>query len=198
VTPVEPSWPPEKQEEWLRHLNYTSLRNISVHECYPGHYVHFLHRKNVASPVLRSYHSYAFTEGWAHYCEEMMVEQGFGDARLRLVQLQDALLRNCRYISSIKMHTAGWSWEDATRYFMENAFLDRLPAEREAKRGTWDPGYLNYTLGKLMIKKLRADWLDGHPGGSLQEFHDVLLSLGAPPLGLAREHLLGPDAGPAL
>ena len=198
VTPVEPSWPPEKQEEWLRHLNYTSLRNISVHECYPGHYVHFLHRKNVASPVLRSYHSYAFTEGWAHYCEEMMVEQGFGDARVRLAQLQDALLRNCRYISSIKMHTAGWSWEDATRYFMENAFLDRLPAEREAKRGTWDPGYLNYTLGKLMIKKLRADWLDRHPGGSLREFHDTLLSLGAPPLGLAREHLLGPEAGLAL
>ncbi|HTD81188.1 MAG TPA: DUF885 domain-containing protein, partial [Thermoplasmata archaeon] len=198
VTPVEPTWSPQKQEEWLRHLNYTSLRNISVHECYPGHYVHFLHRRNVASPVLRSYYSYAFTEGWAHYCEEMMVEQGFGDARLRLAQLQDALLRDCRYISSIRMHTAGWSWEDATKFFMENAFLDRLPAEREAKRGTWDPGYLNYTLGKLMIKKLRRDWTRAHPGSSLREFHDALMALGAPPLGLAREHLLGPDAGPAL
>ncbi len=198
VTPVEESWPPEKREEWLRHLNYTSLRNISVHECYPGHYVHFLHRKNATSAVLKSYHSYAFTEGWAHYCEEMMIEQGFGDARLRLAQLQDALLRDCRYISSIRMHTGGWSWEDATRFFMENAFLDRLPAEREAKRGTWDPGYLNYTLGKLMIKKLRADWFDLHPGANLKEFHDTLLGLGAPPLGLAREHLLGPDAGPSL
>jgi len=198
VTPVEDSWTPEKQEEWLRHLNYTSLRNISVHECYPGHYVHFLHRKRVRSPVLRSYYSYAFTEGWAHYCEEMMVEEGFGDGRLRLAMLQDALLRDCRYLSSIGMHTDGWSWEDATRFFMENAYLDRLPAEREAKRGTWDPGYLNYTLGKLMIKKLRSDWMARHPDARVKEFHDAFLQLGAPPLGLAREHLLGPDAGAVL
>lgn len=198
VTPVEETWPPEKQEEWLRHLNYTSLRNISVHECYPGHYVHFLHRKRVRSPVLRSYYSYAFTEGWAHYCEAMMVDEGFGDLRLKLAMLQDALLRDCRYLSSIGMHTADWSWEDATRFFMENAHLDRLPAEREAKRGTWDPGYLNYTLGKLMIRKLRADWMARNSGSSGKEFHDVLLGLGAPPLGLAREHLLGPEAGPAL
>jgi len=198
VTPAEENWPAEKQEEWLRHLNYTMLRNISVHECYPGHYVHLLHQNRVRDTVLKSYFSYAFTEGWAHYCEEMMVEQGFGDLRLKLAQLQDALLRNCRYISSIMMHTAGWSWEDATRFFMENAYLDRLPAEREAKRGTWDPGYLNYTLGKLMIKKLRADWSEQHRGASIREFHDELLGLGAPPLGLVREHLLGKDAGPAL
>jgi uncharacterized protein (DUF885 family) len=198
VTPVEDSWTPEKREEWLRHLNYTSLRNISIHECYPGHYVHFLHRKRVRSPVLRSYYSYAFTEGWAHYCEAMMVEQGFGDLRLNLAMLQDALLRDCRYLSSIGMHTAGWSWEDATRFFMENAHLDRLPAEREAKRGTWDPGYLNYTLGKLMIKKLRSDWMARNRGASVKQFHDAFLGLGAPPLGLAREHLLGPGAGPAL
>jgi uncharacterized protein (DUF885 family) len=200
VTPVEDSWTPGKREEWLRHLNYTSLRNISVHECYPGHYVHFLHRRHVKSPVLRSYTSYAFTEGWAHYCEEMMLDQGLGggDLRLRMAVLQDALLRNCRYVSSIKMHTAGWSWEDATRFFMENAFLDRLPAEREAKRGTWDPGYLNYTLGKLMIKKLRTDFLARNRKATLLEFHDRLLGLGAPPLGLAREHLLGPGADPVL
>jgi len=200
VTPVEDSWTPEKQEEWLRHLNYTSLRNISVHECYPGHYVHFLHRRRVRSPVLRSYYSYAYTEGWAHYCEEMMVDQGLGDGdpRLRIAMLQDALLRNCRYISSIRMHTQGWTWEDATRFFMENAFLDRLPAEREAKRGTWDPGYLNYTLGKLMIKKLRHDYFARNPDATLRAFHDALLGLGAPPLGLAREQLLGPGAGPAL
>jgi len=198
VTPVEDSWSPEKQEQWLRHLNYTSLRNISVHECYPGHYVHFLHRRNVRSPVLKSYYSYAFTEGWAHYCEAMMVEEGFGDDRLRLAMLQDALLRDCRYLSSIGMHTAGWSWEDATRFFMENAFLDRLPAEREAKRGTWDPGYLNYTLGKLMIKKLRSDWMTRNRDATLKEFHDAFLALGAPPLGLARSHMLGRDAGTAL
>ena len=198
VTPVEETWSAEKSEEWLRHLNYTSLRNISVHECYPGHYVHLLHQNRVRDAVLKSYFSYAFTEGWAHYCEEMMVEQGFGDLRLKLAQLQDALLRNCRYISSVMMHTGGWSWEDATRFFMEKAYLDRLPAEREAKRGTWDPGYLNYTLGKLMIKKLRADWSRQHRGARVREFHDALLGLGAPPLGLARERLLGKDAGPAL
>src|SRR6266480_1492726 len=198
VTPVEESWTPEKREEWLRHLNYTTLRNISVHECYPGHYVHFLHRMKIPSTVLRSYTSYAFTEGWAHYCEAMMVEEGFGDARLKLAMLQDALLRNCRYLSSIGMHTAGWSWEDATKFFMENAYLDRLPAEREAKRGTWDPGYLNYTLGKLMIRKLRDDWMKRNPRRGLKEFHDTFLGLGAPPLGLAREHLLGPNSGPAL
>ncbi len=200
VTPVEDSWTEERKDEWLRHLNYTSLRNISVHECYPGHYVHFLHRRRVKSEVLRSYYSYAFTEGWAHYCEEMLVEQGLGngDPRLRMAMLQDALLRDCRYVSSIKMHTQAWTWEDATRFFMENAFLDRLPAEREAKRGTWDPGYLNYTLGKLMIKKLRKDYFARDRDATLKEFHDALLSVGAPPLGLAREHLLGPDAGPAL
>ena len=123
---------------------------------------------------------------------------GGGDPRLRLAVLQDALLRNCRYVSSIQMHTGGWSWEDATRFFMENAFLDRLPAEREAKRGTWDAGYLNYTLGKLMIKKLRLDFLARNPQATLKDFHDRLLGLGAPPLGLARQHLLGSEAGPAL
>lgn len=199
VTPVEPDWPLEKQEEWLRHLNTASLRNISVHEAYPGHYVHFLHRMRGTSDVAKSYRSYAFTEGWAHYCEEMMVDYGFGggDPKLRLVQLQDALLRNCRYISSIEMHTGGWGWEDATKFFMENAFLDRLPAEREAKRGTWDPGYLNYTLGKLIIKKLREDYFREHAKSTLTDFHDELLSLGAPPLGLARDHML-PDGGELL
>jgi len=192
VTPVEPDWPPEKQEEWLRHLNYATLQNISVHEAYPGHYVHFLHRARVGSDVAKSHYSYAFTEGWAHYCEEMMVEHGFGggDPKLRLVQLQDALLRNCRYLSSIEMHTSDWGWEDATKFFMENAFLDRLPAEREAKRGTWDPGYLNYTLGKLIIKKLREDYFRENAKSTLMDFHDELLSLGAPPLGLARERML--------
>jgi len=201
VTPVDPEWPADKAEEWLRYLNYTTLRNISVHEAYPGHFVHFLHRRyRVKSAVLKSHWSIAFGEGWAHYAEEMMIEQGFqgGDPKYRMAQLKDALLRDCRYVSSIRMHVYGWSWEDSTRFFMENAFLDRLPAEREAKRGTFDPGYLNYTLGKLMIKKLRADWVARHPGASLKEFHDAFLVLGGPPLGLAREALLGPDAGPAL
>ncbi len=201
MTPVDPSWPAEKAEEWLRYLNFTSLRNISVHECYPGHFVHFLHtRDKVTSPILKSCFSTAFTEGYAHYCEEMMAEVGLqgSDPRYRMAQLQDALLRDCRYISSIRMHVFGWTWGDATRFFMENAFMDQLPAEREAKRGVFDPGYLNYTLGKLMIKKLRTDWMRVHKGASLREFHDAFLGLGAPPLGLAREALLGPGSGSAL
>lgn len=201
ITPVEKDWPPEKREEWLRMWYYPYLRNASVHECYPGHFVHVLHRRYcVRSPLLKSSFSYAFTEGWAHYTEEMMIEVGFqdGDPKYRMAQLQDALVRDCRYVSSIRMHVYGWSWEDATRFFMENAFMDRLPAEQEAKRGTFDPGYLNYTLGKLMIMKLRKDWMALHPEASLREFHDAFLSLGAPPLGLAREALLGPGAGPAL
>src|SRR3979409_745980 len=104
-----------------------------------------------------------------------MVDAGFGDARLKLAMLQDALLRDCRYLASIGMHTERWSWEDATRFFMDNAYLDRLPAEREAKRGTWDPGYLTYTLGKLMIQKLRVDWRKLHPKAGLKEFHDAFL-----------------------
>src|SRR3989475_3061457 len=127
----------------------------------------------------------------------MMVEHGFGDLRLKLAQLQDALLRDCRYISSIMMHTAGWSWEEATRFFMENAYLDRLPAEREAKRGTWDPGYLNYTLGKLMIKKLRADWSNQHREASTREFHDHRPGPGPPPLEPGGEHLPARNPGPA-
>jgi uncharacterized protein DUF885 len=201
VTPVDPSWPAEKAEEWLRYMNFTSVRNISVHECYPGHFVHLLHiRDRVTSPILKSSFSTAFTEGYAHYCEEMMIEVGFqgGDLRYRMAQLKDALLRDCRYISSIRMHVFGWTWSDATRFFMENAFMDQLPAEREAKRGVFDPGYLNYTLGKLMIKKLRADWMRVHKRASLREFHDAFLGLGAPPLGLAREALLGPGSGSAL
>ena len=96
------------------------------------------------------------------------------------------------------MHVYGWTWQQSTRFFMDNAFMDRLPAERVARRGTFDPGFLNYTLGKLMIKKLRADWMAAHPDASLREFHDAFLALGAPPLGLARQALLGRDAGPAL
>ncbi len=201
VTPVEMDWPPEKQEEWLRYQNYTILRNVTVHECYPGHFVQSLFtRYRVRSPVRKSLASYAYVEGWAHYCEEMMIEAGFqaGDPRYRLAQLQDALLRDCRYLSSLRLHVFGWGWEDATRFIMENAFMDRLPAEREAKRGTYDAGYLNYTLGKLMIKKLRTEWLGLHPDASLREFHDAFLSLGMLPLGLVREALLGPGAGPAL
>jgi uncharacterized protein (DUF885 family) len=187
VTPVDPVWNPEKQEEWLRSMNYPTLKNVSVHEAYPGHYVHFLHmRHRVGNRVARVFTSYAFTEGWAHYCEEMALEQGYGegDPKLRLAQLQDALLRDCRFLVSLGMHIRGMTLEEATRFFEENAFMERLPAEREAFRGTFDPGYLSYTLGKLLIMEARSNYFKGRPGATLMEFHDQLLSYGAPPVGL--------------
>lgn len=202
VTPPDPDWPPEKQDEWLTSFNRTLLKGISVHEAYPGHYIHFLHINHRTRSQLRQLlHSYAFVEGWAHYAEEMMMEVGYGDhdPRLRLAQLEEALLRNCRYICAIKLHTQGLTVDEATRFFMENAFMEETPARKEALRGTFDPGYLNYTLGKLMILKLRED-LKARQGAAfnLRQFHDDLLAYGAPPLPLVRAAMLGEGDGAIL
>lgn len=202
VTPPDPDWPPEKQEEWLTSFNRYLLKGISVHEAYPGHYVHFLHINLRTRGKLRQLaHSYAFVEGWAHYAEEMMMEVGFGDhdPRLRLAQLEEALLRNCRYVCAIKLHTQGMSVDEATKFFMDKAFMEETPARKEALRGTFDPGYLNYTLGKLMILKLRED-LKRREGSnfSLRKFHDDLLSYGAPPVPLVRASMLGQPDGAIL
>src|SRR6202022_31036 len=130
---------------------------VGIHEVYPGHYVHFLHVEQGARPLRRVLSSYSFVEGWAHYCEEMMLETGYrtGDAHLQLAQLSEALLRNVRFLVSIEMHTRGLTQDAAARMFEAEAYMDPLPADREAVRGTFDPGYLNYTLGKLMVRKLR-------------------------------------------
>ena len=137
--------------------------------------------------------SYAFVEGWAHYTEQMFLDAGYdqGGLNLQLTQLLEALVRNCRYICSIRMHTQGMSVDEATRFFMENAYMGEHPARREALRGTFDPGYLNYTLGKLMIIKLAQD-LQKEKGDAftLKGFHDELLSYGAPPIPLMREVML--------
>ena len=198
VTPVEDHWTEAQKEEWLTSFNYASLRNISVHEAYPGHYVHYLHTKSAPSKISQIFGAYSFWEGWGHYVEEMMVEEGYGegDPRLVLGQLSDGLLRNCRYICSIRMHTEGMTVEEATRFFMENAYMEELPARKEAMRGTFDPMYLNYTLGKLMILKLREDYRAQEGAAfSLRSFHDVFLSFGAPPIPLVREMMLiGPGA----
>jgi uncharacterized protein (DUF885 family) len=193
VTLPDPGWTPEETEEWLRKFDYATLRDVGIHEVYPGHYVHFLHVKQVPRSIRRVVTSYSFVEGWAHYCEEMMLEAGYraGDPHVRLAQLSEALLRNVRFVVSIEMHTRGLTKDAAARMFVEEAYMDPLPADREAVRGTFDPGYLNYTLGKLMVKKLRDD-LRQHEGSafSLRRFHDGLLGLGAPPVPLARRRLL--------
>ena len=193
VTPVEDEWTEQQKEQWLTSFNYASLRNISVHEAYPGHYVHHLHTRGASSIVSRVFGAYSFWEGWGHYTEEMMIEEGFaaGDPRLVLGQLSDALLRNCRYICAVRMHTEGMTVDEATRFFMENAHMEELPARKEAMRGTFDPMYLNYTLGKLMILKLREDYrAERGAAFSLKEFHDTFLSFGAPPIPLVREMML--------
>ena len=203
VTPVEDDWTSQQQEEWLSNFNYSTLKIISIHEVYPGHFVHHLHnRYGTPLPLInRVGTSYAFSEGWAHYTEQMMLETDYGrdDPQLQVTQLLEALVRNCRYLCSLGMHTQGMSVDEATRFFMDHAYQEELPARREALRGTFDPGYLNYTLGKLMILKLRNDYRrEQGDTYSLKGFHDKLLSYGAPPLPLLREAMLNDASGPPI
>jgi uncharacterized protein (DUF885 family) len=198
VTPPEAAWTPEQQEEWLAKFDYATLRDVGIHEVYPGHYVHFLHLKDVRRRLRQVLTSYSFVEGWAHYCEEMMLEAGYrtDDPSLQIAQLAEALLRDVRFVVSIQMHTRSMSIAEASRMFVEEAYLEPLTAEKEAIRGTFDPGYLNYTLGKLMIRRLRDDVRTKWGGQfTLRAFHDGLLALGAPPVPLARRRLVGPDSG---
>jgi uncharacterized protein (DUF885 family) len=194
VTPVDPTWTPERQEQWLRSMNDPMLRNITVHEVYPGHYLQFLHFRQGASSLARKvYLSSSFTEGWAHYCEQLAVEAGLGRGTpdAEVAQIHDALLRNCRLIASIGLHTQGMSLAEATELFRREAHFEALPAEREAIRGTFNPEYFCYTLGKLAILEARRKFLAGSFGGSLRSFHDRLLSFGCPPVGLLDTLLSG-------
>ncbi len=199
VTLPEPTWSPEEKEAWLSRFDVYTLQNTSVHEAYPGHHVHFLRVRYVPSRVGRALTSYAFVEGWAHYCEEMMLDCGYGDGdpKLHVAQLVDALVRAVRFRASLGLHTEGWTVEEAARRFQQDAYLEPLPARKEAERGTFDPGYLSYTLGKMLLKELRADceraWGTDF---RLKDFHDRLLDLGAPPLPLARRAILGDLRGP--
>ena len=206
VTPTEEDWSPQEKEEWLTAFNYYTSDVVSIHEVYPGHYVQFLHlNASPASKVEKIFGSYAFIEGWAHYCEKMMIDEGFGDpsnsspseddvkraAKYRMAQADEALLRLCRLCVSIKVHTQNMSIDDATKFFQDNCYYQPKPARQEAMRATFDPGYLNYTLGKLEILKLRDDY-KAQQGNefSLQKFHNELLSHGMPPLRLLREIML--------
>jgi uncharacterized protein (DUF885 family) len=206
VTPVEPDWPPPQKEEWLTAFNYYTTDIVSIHEAYPGHYVQFLCLKAwPASRLEKVFTSYAFTEGWAHYAEQMMVDEGFGAspsptptreqqikaAKYRLAQTDEALLRICRLCVSIKMHCQGMSVEEATRFFQDNCYYEQKTARQEAIRGAYDPEYLYYTLGKLEILKLREDYHKQEAAKfSLQKFHDEMLRHGAPPIRLLREIML--------
>jgi uncharacterized protein (DUF885 family) len=206
VTPTENDWPEKQKEEWLTAFNYYTSDVVSIHEAYPGHYVQFLClNASPASKVEKIFGSYAFVEGWAHYCEKMMLDEGYGSstnstpseddvkraAKYRMAQADEALLRLCRLCVSIKMHTQKMSLDEATRFFQENCYYEEKPARQEAMRGTFDPGYLNYTLGKLQILKLRDDYKAQQGDDfSLQKFHNELLNHGMPPIRLLREIML--------
>jgi uncharacterized protein (DUF885 family) len=206
VTPTEHDWPEKQKQEWLTAFNYYTSDVVSIHEAYPGHYVQFLHlNASPATRVEKIFGSYAFIEGWAHYCEKMMLDEGFGAptssspsdedvkraAKYRMAQADEALLRLCRLCVSIKMHTQNMSLDEATKFFQDNCYYEEKPARSEAMRGSFDPGYLNYTLGKLQILKLRDDYKAQEGDSfSLQKFHNELLNHGMPPIRLLREIML--------
>lgn len=194
IAPPDPSWSEEDQLAYIS--GETDLLAVSVHEVWPGHFLQYLHSNRTANNVGRHFSTYTFGEGWGHYTEQMMVDAGLGkgDPEVRIGQLLNALLRNVRYMSAIGLHTEGMTVEQSEQMFREKAFKDFGNAQQQANRGTYDPGYLNYTLGKLMINKLRDDWTKGRGGREAwSRYHDQFLSYGSPPIPLVRKQMLGDD-----
>lgn len=198
VTPVDSSWSEDKKAEHLGFFNPWQLEVVSIHEAFPGHYYQFLHLKEVPSLVRTLMGSGSNSEGWAHYCEEMAIEQGYGDgdARYEMAMLNLALQRIGRYIVGIEMHVNGWTQDQGTEFFQKEAYMARVNAEREARRGTSDPTYLVYTLGKWEIQRLRGE-VQARMGNRfvLGEFHDRFLSMGRAPLSVIRAAFLDPSYG---
>ena len=209
VTLPDPAMKPEEIEGYMHSFNVGTVISTAVHEAYPGHYIQFLWLPQAPSRVRKLLGANTDIEGWAHYCEQMMLDEGYGqpgagakDEResnfLRLGQLQDALLRNARFIVGIEMHTGKMSFDDAVAFFQKEGYQSKETAVVETKRGTSDPTYLYYTLGKLEIMKLREDMKKKQGAAfSLEEFHNSFLRQGFPPIRVVREALMG-DNSPAL
>ena len=202
ITLPDPSWSKEKQEEYLEGYNYPLLSNVSVHEVWPGHYTQFLWVKNnpELSKTRKLTGAGSNAEGWAHYSEQMVLDEGLhnNDPRYRLAQLVDALLRDCRYLVGIKMHTQGMTTDEAKEFFVKEGHQVPVVGEMETKRGAGDPTYLMYTLGKLEILKLREDYKRRMGSAfSLQDFHDRFIKAGSPAVKIVRRELMGRD-GPLL
>ena len=197
VTLPEKGWSAKQTEEHMSGFNRGTIIATAVHEAYPGHYVQFLWMQNVQSKVRKLLGASSNAEGWAHYSEQMMLDEGYGagDLKLRLGQLQDALLRNARFIVGIQMHTGKMTMEQGIDFFVKEGYASRANGERETKRGTSDPTYLYYTLGKLEILKLREDYkkMKGKDF-SLEEFHNRFMKEGFPPIKIVRRALLGNDS----
>ena len=190
ISPPNPAWSDEVQQAYIP--GESDLLFTSVHEVWPGHFLNFVHANRAEWNFGRVFVTYAFGEGWAHYTEEMMLEAGLrgASAETRIGQLANALLRNARFLSAIGLHTQGMTVEESEKLFMEEAYQDEGTARQQAARGTYDPGYLNYTLGKLMIQRLRKDWMEENEGEPWRKFHDTFLSFGGPPIPLVRAQML--------
>ena len=196
ITTPDPSWSPERQEEHLRDFNYATLPSISTHEAFPGHFLHFEHIRAIAKPLRKTalLMPVSFVEGWAHYAEQLMFDSGFekGNTEAKLGQLAEALVRLVRTIVGIRLHIEDLSVEQGVRFFREEAYLEESTARREAERGTFDPQYVLYALGKRMLLQLRADCKSKQGEKfSLQGFHDQLLGQGNLPFWAHRELMLG-------
>jgi uncharacterized protein (DUF885 family) len=203
LTEADPSWPAERKQDHLRDLAVPTLWSISMHEVYPGHFLHFLHLRQAGSKARKSLMlaSGALVEGWAHYCEHMMIEAGFEkqDPTVRLGQLAESLIRIARLVVAIRLHAEDMSVEQGVRFFRDEAFLEESTARREAERGTFDPGYVVYTLGKLMLLKLREDYRAQEGAAfSLRAFHDRLLGNGLATFQVHRQLMLKEGGGAAI
>ncbi len=198
VNSPDPAWSEADQEAWMARYTYPALTNLSAHEAYPGHYLQSIHNHHAPTTLAKCFGAFTHWEGWAHYVEELMVESGYrdGDPAFAVAQLQAALLRDARYLVAIGLHCEGMTIEEATTLIMEATQLERLPAAREAMRGAFDPGYGCYTLGKLLVKKLRRD-AEREWGAefTLRRFHDALLAHGSPPIAILRPRILREDDG---
>lgn len=192
ISPPDPAWDQKTRDAFVPGKD--DLLFTTVHEVMPGHFLQFRHANRSPSKFGQLFVGYAFAEGWAHYAEEMMWEAGLGDGRpeVHIGQLSNALLRDCRYLSAIGMHARGMTQEQSRRLFVEQCYQDEGNARQQSARGTYDPAYLNYTMGKLMIRRLRADWTATHGGrSSWKAFHDTFLSFGGPPIPLVRRAMMG-------
>jgi hypothetical protein len=196
IAPPDPTWPAAEQQAYTP--GKSMLLFTSAHEVWPGHFLQFLHANRSPSLFGQIFVGYAYAEGWAHYGEEMMWDAGLGDGApdVHIGQLIEALLRNVRFVCSIGLHTQNMSVAECEALFRDKAHADAGNAHQQAERGTFDPAYLNYTLGKLMIRKLREDWTATRGGRKAwRDFHDAFLSYGGPPIPLVREQMMGKTGG---
>jgi uncharacterized protein (DUF885 family) len=198
IAPPDPKWTPEERSNYIPGKN--DLLFTSVHEVWPGHFLQFLHSNKAKTNLEKVFVGYAFAEGWAHYSEEMMWDAGLGngDVETHIGQISNALLRNCRFLSAIGLHARAMTQEESKKMFMTECFQDEGTAKQQSARGTYDPAYLNYTMGKLMIRKLREDWTTKQGAGGdktkWKAFHDQFLSYGGPPIPLVRAQMMGGEA----